>query len=343
MGRAQVHAHERAVGDHRLPPDEKVDAPGGTARAPARRPGRRCRRCRLPARRRCRPALPPRDARGRAGRGSGPRPRWRARAPRWASGRRVAPSGAGRRKAPASAPAGGRPPRSRRRRRRRARPGRPASRRSRTGQNPDASRAFELGQWATPVPAAPTLATSEALRWTACAYHTSPSSHPSSSTTSSGRWPKRARQSRSSAIVSARWVCNRRPSRRASAADSLMSSVVTENGLHGATTTLTRSPSCSLAATDSVEARMASVRSTTSSGGKPPALWPRSIEPRDRWRRTPTLRPGRRDGVEDRVVAAGHEVVVVGHRRRPAQSASSARPTVAATPTSSTEIRAQTG
>ena len=43
---------------------------------------------------------------------------------------------------------------------------------------PAASRAFELGQWATPVPAAPNRSTSEASRWTACANQTSPSSQP---------------------------------------------------------------------------------------------------------------------------------------------------------------------
>ena len=96
-----------------------------------------------------------------------------------------------------------------------------------------------------------------------------------------------------------------------------MRSVDTEKGLHGATEIITRSPSWRRAATASVEARMASIDSTTESGGSPPALSPRSIEPRQSCRRTPTARAAPAIASKTRVVAVGHDVVVVRHRRRP--------------------------
>ena len=65
---------------------------------------------------------------------------------------------------------------------------------------------------------------------------------------------------------------------------------MTLNGLHGATVTTIRSPSCSRSYTACVEARIASRSSTTESGGRPPALSPRSIEPRAMCVRTPMVR-----------------------------------------------------
>ena len=55
--------------------------------------------------------------------------------------------------------------------------------------------------------------------------------------------PKRSRQSACSSSVSARCVCRRRPRARASSAEASINSGVTENGEHGATTTVTMSPS----------------------------------------------------------------------------------------------------
>ena len=52
---------------------------------------------------------------------------------------------------------------------------------------------------------------------------------------STGRLPKLARQNCSSSMVSAMWVCIVTPRSRASVAVSLIRSLVTENGEHGAT------------------------------------------------------------------------------------------------------------
>ena len=93
--------------------------------------------------------------------------------------------------------------------------------------------------------AAAKLATSCVERWTQCAHHTSPASQPSDSRYSTGEQPYSSRQYASSSTVSARCVWSTSPSRRASSADSRISSPVTENGEHGATATCTQpSPSC---------------------------------------------------------------------------------------------------
>ena len=76
--------------------------------------------------------------------------------------------------------AAARRPRSRRRRRRRARPARRRRRGRGTGAMPAPSRAFELGQCATPVPVSPKRPTSRSLRWTQWASQTSAPSQPSS-------------------------------------------------------------------------------------------------------------------------------------------------------------------
>jgi hypothetical protein len=171
--------------------------------------------------------------------------------------------------------------------------GAPAATRSAVRAMPDPRRQLLDGQCATPVPAAPRRATSASSKWMPCATHTSSAIQPSSSSRATGRRPNRATASRSSATVSARWVCSRSPRRRASAADSAISLVVTLNGLHGATVTAMRSPSCSRACTASVEARIASRSSTTESGGSPPRLCPRSIDPRAMCARTPIVRAAR--------------------------------------------------
>ena len=89
------------------------------------------------------------------------------------------------------------------------------------------------------------------------------------------------------------WVCSRTPESLASPAASASSSRVTEKGEHGATPILSiesgdGSWNFSIAAW--VAAMIASRSSTTSSGGRPPALAPRSIEPRVGWNRRPTSR-----------------------------------------------------
>ena len=124
-------------------------------------------------------------------------------------------------------------------------------------------------------------------KWMPCATQTSGATQPMSSSTCERPRAEALQAVVSSSRVSARWVCSRSPSRRASAADSVISLGVTLNGLQGATVTTTRSPSCSRACTASVDARIASRSSTTESGGRPPWLCPRSIEPRAIWARIP--------------------------------------------------------
>ncbi len=89
---------------------------------------------------------------------------------------------------------------------------------------------------------------------------------------------------------SARCVCSETPCARASTAASRISSRLTENGEHGATTTrciACRAGSCQRSTTRSVSARIASSRSTTRSGGRPPCDSPTLIEPRAAWKRMP--------------------------------------------------------
>ena len=100
------------------------------------------------------------------------------------------------------------------------------------------------------------------------------------------------------------------PSRRASAADSSISRVVTENGEQGATAIWTRSPSAS-PASRSVSARTSSISSTRLSGGRPPSETPRSIEPREATRRTPSSRAARISASTRPGDAAREDVVVV--------------------------------
>jgi hypothetical protein len=66
-------------------------------------------------------------------------------------------------------------------------------------------------------------------------------------------------------------VCSRSPSRAASAADSRISSFVTENGEQGATASCTIPSSSWSPASRSVSARISSIDSTSESGGRPPS------------------------------------------------------------------------
>ena len=88
-------------------------------------------------------------------------------------------------------------------------------------------------------PARPNVSTSPAERWTQCAHQTSSAIQPTRSRYSTGVQAKSSRQYASSSTVSARCVCSCSPSLRASAADSSISRVVTENGEQGATTICT--------------------------------------------------------------------------------------------------------
>ena len=70
-----------------------------------------------------------------------------------------------------------------------------------------------------------------------------------------------------------------------------MSSPVTEKGEHGATAIRSidsNDGSCQRPIAASVAARITSRSSTTSSGGRPPLERPRSMEPRQGWKRSPT-------------------------------------------------------
>ena len=89
------------------------------------------------------------------------------------------------------------------------------------------------------------------------------------------------------------WVCRRSPRRRASAADSFISSVVTLNGEQGATAIRSSEDgegSWNRATASSVSDRIASRSWITESGGRPPSDWPRSIDPLHGWNRIPTSR-----------------------------------------------------
>ena len=70
-----------------------------------------------------------------------------------------------------------------------------------------------------------------------------------------------------------------------------MRSAVTENGEQGASairTIASKDGSCQSSTAAALAARMSSIDSTTESGGSPPLLCPRSIDPRAGWNRSPT-------------------------------------------------------
>ena len=138
-----------------------------------------------------------------------------------------------------------------------------------------------------------------------------PCTPPGCSRSARGSTPPR-RASRTGGCAAAR------PCARASSAACSSSSPVTENGEHGATpirSIESNDGSWCVSIAASVAARMASMSSTTLSGGRPPLLWPRSIEPRVGWNRRPT-RPGRVDlGAEQVAAVVREDVVVVGGRR----------------------------
>ena len=87
-------------------------------------------------------------------------------------------------------------------------------------------------------------------------------------------------------------MCRRTPYARASAAVSRIRSCDTENGEHGAAATRSienRAGSWYASITRRVSARIASSRSTSASGGSPPADSPTLIAPRHAWKRRPSV------------------------------------------------------
>ena len=157
--------------------------PLASRRRRAPRPDPRCprRRARRGARARRRRACRPRASRARRrARGSARRRSWRGRAP----ARAVSACGppASRANCSAARISDASPPSSFEAAPSTPRPtGTPAPTRRATGAIPAPSRAFEFGQWATPVPVAPKRAISASSRCTQCASQTSSPSQPSSS------------------------------------------------------------------------------------------------------------------------------------------------------------------
>ena len=67
--------------------------------------------------------------------------------------------------------------------------GAPAASSSQVRQRPEARVMFEVGQWQTPTPAAPSRVTSASVKWMPCASQTPSLSQPTSSRYSTGRQP----------------------------------------------------------------------------------------------------------------------------------------------------------
>ncbi len=111
------------------------------------------------------------------------------------------------------------------------------------------------------------------------------------------------------------WVCRRTPCSRAISAVRRIRSSLTEKGAQGARATRVRAPGrgswCSRISR-SESARMAASSWQHSSGGRPPWLRPRLIEPRVGWKRMPSSRAARDLDVDEARLAAGEEVEVVG-------------------------------
>ena len=177
------------------------------------------------------------------------------------------------------------------------------ARRRRAGRGPGAmpapSRALDDGQCATPVPVGAESCDRVVVEVDARGRtRRRARASPGDSTYSTGRQPNCSRQNSSSSRVSARWVCSRTPlppGQRGRLAQQV-------GGHRERRAGRDRRPAASSRATgrgsgrspSSVAARIASRSSTTWSGGSPPWLGPRSIEPRVGWKRSPTrARPPR--------------------------------------------------
>src|SRR5438105_322883 len=166
----------------------------------------------------------------------------------------------------------------------------PASMSSRVGANPEPSRMFDVGHQATAVRVEAIRLISAGARCTQWASQTSGPRKSRSSRSSSGRRSKVWRQNSSSSSVSAMCVCSRTFRLRASATDSRISGSDTENGEQGPTAIRSIDPgagSWNRWIASSVAERIRSTSSTTESGGRPPRDWPRSIDPRQGWKRKP--------------------------------------------------------
>ena len=221
-----------------------------------------------------------------------------------------------RRAAPASPRGRGRSARSTPSRRRRARPARPRRRAPAPARPRRRGAGSRSGSAPTPTPA-------RAERRHVLAGEVDAVGAPDvvcePADASRGTRPAGSRRARrrtaSSSTVSARCVCSFSPSRRASAADSAISSFVTENGEQGATASCTIPSASWSPASRSVSARMSSIDSTSESGGRPPCDSPRSIEPREATIRTPISPAACTSASQRPGPAAREDVVVVEHRR----------------------------
>ena len=222
----------------------------------------------------------PRRELSRCRRGRAPRAAARPEPQRLAHGHRPRPAAAARdAAAPASPRRRGRCARSRPSRRRRARPARPRRPARAPARPPPRAAGSRSGSARPRPPRGRTRRCPPAERWTQCAHQTSPATQPSSARYSTGgsrtapgstRPPRRSRRG---ACAAAARAC------RASAADSTISSFVTENGEQGATASCTIPSSSWSPASRSVSASTSSIDSTSESGGSPPSDSPRSIEP----------------------------------------------------------------
>ena len=169
--------------------------------------------------------------------------------------------------------------------------GTPARRMAVTGAMPDDRIMLELGQWATPTPAAPSRTTSSGLGITQWATHDRLVSQPTSANWSTQRRPNIRSENSSSSAFSARWVWSRTSSRSASSAVRTISSGLTVNGEQGARAIRTMAPGAGSwwrATWRSLSARISSSSSTTLSGGRPPSFSDRLIEPWVGWNRMPS-------------------------------------------------------
>ena len=168
----------------------------------------------------------------------------------------------------------------------------PASSISATGAMPAPRRMFEVGQCATPVPAAPMRPTSSSgggrsgrTTRRPRASRAARGTRPAGSRRAPGSTPPPRRSRRDACAAAARAAARARPT-RASAA----SSPRTASRARPRPGPSARVRARAAATSRSVSARISSRSSTSSSGGRPPSDSPRSIEPREATIRTPSSR-----------------------------------------------------
>ena len=169
----------------------------------------------------------------------------------------------------------------------------PASSIARTGAMPAPSRRFEVGQCATPVPVEakrPTSASGEvdAVRApdVACrATRGRPGTRRASSRSARGRTPPPRPSRRGACGAGGRAPARAQPTRASGRRSPRRASTARPRAGRARPGSASCRP-----ARRRVSSRMASIVSTTESGGRPPCDSPRSIEPREATRRTPSSR-----------------------------------------------------